>query len=101
DGGATRVLVQRIDGGEPRALSLGEGTPESTVWSADGSQIACAMRTSGAWVLQTYPAFFGGAPVQSLPLPREFSLVKLRRWVGRTIYAEVSGPKGGCVQGIG
>ena len=94
DGGATRVLVQRIDGGEPRALSLGEGTPESTVWSPDGSQIACAMRTTGSWLLQTYPAFFGGAPVQSLPLPRELSLVKLRRWIGRTIYVEVSGPKG-------
>ena len=100
EGSATRVLVQRIDGGEPRALSLGEGTPESTVWSPDGRQIACAMRTAGNWLLQTYPAFFGGAPLQSLPLPRDLSLVKLRRWVGRTMYVEVSGPKGVSLQRI-
>jgi Tol biopolymer transport system component len=40
-GGVSRILVQRIDGGEPRALTLGPGEPVSQIWSPDGSQIAC------------------------------------------------------------
>jgi len=82
-GGASRIMVQRIDGGEPRPLTLTTGRPDSQVWSPDSSQIAAAVRLDNAYVLQVYPAFFGGVPAQSLPLEPGVNTVELVRWIGR------------------
>jgi Tol biopolymer transport system component len=91
--GSTGLLVQRIDGGEERPVTLGPGVPRSHVWSPDGRQLACVMDVNDTSVLQIYPAFFGGAPVETRPLPAA-SRIRLLRWVGRAIYLEVQGPSG-------
>ena len=88
-------MVQRVDGGEPRPLTLGEGTPASQIWSPDGRQLACVLQVDGEFVLQVYPAFFGGAPQQTAALPKKLAQVDLLRWIDRTIYFLVrdsSGP---------
>src|SRR5262249_40084615 len=36
--GLTQIMLQRVDGGEARPLTLGTGTPISQVWSPDGKQ---------------------------------------------------------------
>ena len=55
-------MVQRIDGGEPRPLTLGPGKPVSQTWSPDGTQLAAAVAIDGEYFVQLYPAFFGGEP---------------------------------------
>ena len=91
DGGATRVMVQQIDGGEPRPLTLERGTPESLLWSPDGRQIMVAMSLEQVRVVQVYPAFFGGSSTLTIPLPDYVSLTRLLRWVDRDVFIEVSG----------
>jgi len=91
-GGVSRIMVQRLDGGESRPLTLGPGQPQSQLWSPDGTQIAALMQIDSAYVLQIYPAFFGGAPVQSVTVgsPQErIQSVELIRWIGRDIYVRV------------
>jgi hypothetical protein len=85
-GGTSRILVQRIDGGESRPLTLGPGEPISQVWSPDGNQIACILELDGGLVLQVYPAFFGGAAAQSIALDKTLQSPHLLRWIGRDIY---------------
>jgi hypothetical protein len=85
-GGVSRILVQRMDGGEPRPLTLTPGQPLSQVWSTDGGQIAAALLLDDGHVVQVYPAFFGGAPVQSISLGKTFNTVQLLRWIGRDVY---------------
>jgi Tol biopolymer transport system component len=87
--GASRIMLQRIDGGEPRPLTLGPGQPVSQVWSPDGSQIATVQVVDGTPVLQIYPAFFGGAPAQSISLGPDLARVVLIRWIGRDIYVRL------------
>jgi Tol biopolymer transport system component len=60
--GVTRIMVQRIDGGEARPLTLGAGVPISQIWAPDGKQIAVVAELDDKPVLQIYPAFFGGEP---------------------------------------
>ena len=91
--GSSRIMMQRINGGESRPLTLGQGQPLSQIWSPDGSQIAAVMKVDGAPVLQVYPAFFGGAPVQSVALAsgaERIQQIDLIRWIGRDIYLRVS-----------
>ena len=85
-GGGSRILVQRIDGGESRPLTLGPGRPVSQLWSPDGNQIACVIMLDNAPVLQVYPAFFGGAPLQSIAIDGDLDSVRLLRWIGRDVY---------------
>ena len=67
--GASRIMMQRIDGGESRPLTLGPGQPlESDLVSGWQPDRRALMRVDGERVLQIYPAFFGGAPVQSIAL---------------------------------
>jgi Tol biopolymer transport system component len=47
------------------------------------------MLIDGSYVLQVYPAFFGGAPQQSVTLGGTLSSIDVLRWIGRTIYLEV------------
>ena len=89
-GGASQVMVQRVDGGEPRPLTLGPGTPVSQTWSPDGRQLACLLRVQGEWVVQIYPAFFGGTPVQSVTVDSKLQQVELLRWIDRSLYFQVS-----------
>ncbi len=93
-GGLTQVMVQRIDGGDPRPLTLGRGTPVSQTWSPDGRQLACVLSVDGVFVLQVYPAFFGGAPQQTAALTPAVSRAKLLRWIDRTIYLEANDSEG-------
>ena len=91
--GVSRLMVQRVDGGEARPLTLGPGQPVSQVWSPDGNQIAAVMVVDGAPVLQVYPAFFGGAPLQSIALdPKHEGLQRpeLLRWIDRDVYLRVT-----------
>ena len=96
--GSSRIMMQRIDGGESRPLTLGPGQPIAQIWSPDGSQIAALMRVDGARVLQIYPAFFGGAPVQSIAISspddrigeERVGQVELIRWIGRDVYLRVT-----------
>jgi serine/threonine protein kinase len=91
-GGTSRIMMQRIDGGESRPLTLGPGQPLNQIWSPDGSQIAAVMKVDATRVLQIYPAFFGGAPVQSISLGStedRIQQVDLIRWIGRDIYLRV------------
>lgn len=92
-GGTSRVLVQRVDGGEARPLTLGPGTPISQIWSPDGSQIACVFRLNDDWVLQVYPAFFGGTPVASISLGPRLTQARLLRWIDQSVYLQVSDPE--------
>jgi serine/threonine protein kinase len=92
-GGASQVMVQRVDGGEARPITLGPGTPVSQIWSPDGTQLACVLRLGDAWTLQIYPAFFGGAPQQSLAIGAGLNQVKALRWIDRAIFLQVSDPK--------
>lgn len=93
--GASHILVQRVDGGESRPLTLGPGQPVSQTWSPDGNQIACILMLDGAPILQIYPAFFGGVAVQSVALDKDLlpQTVQLLRWIKRDIYfrADVRG----------
>ncbi|HVQ41192.1 MAG TPA: protein kinase [Vicinamibacterales bacterium] len=96
--GASRIMMQRIDGGESRPLTLGPGQPLGQIWSPDGSQIAALMRVDGKRMIQIYPAFFGGAPAQSLSLgvsEDRIGQVDLIRWIGRDIYLRVVTTGGG------
>ena len=90
-GGASRIMVQRIDGGEPRPLTLTPGRPVSQAWSPDSNQIAGVLSLDGGHVLQLYPAFFGGVPTQSISLGEGLTTVELVRWIGRDIYLRVQG----------
>jgi hypothetical protein len=92
-GGATQVLLQQIDGGEARPLTLERGTPRSVAWSPDGRQIACVLEVDGQILVQIYPAFFGGTSQQTLPLAKQLSTARLLRWIGRSLYVELSDPK--------
>ena len=90
--GSSRIMMQRIDGGESRPLTLSPGQPLGQIWSPDGSQIAALMKVDDKRVLQIYPAFFGGAPVQSIRLGSDderIQQVELIRWIGRDIYMHV------------
>ena len=86
--GASRIMVQRIDGGEARPLTLAAGEPISQVWSPDGKQIAAVLVLDGKHVLQVYPAFFGGEPALTIALG-ELQTVDLRRWIDRDLYLEI------------
>ena len=88
EGGATRVLVQQIDGGEPRPLTLERGTPQDVIWSPDGRQIMIVMLLDQTRVLQIYPAFFGGASVKTIPIASEVRSPRLLRWIDRDVYVE-------------
>jgi serine/threonine protein kinase len=95
--GTTQIMVQRVDGGEARPLTLGSGRPVSQIWSPNGEQLACILRVQSEWLLQIYPAFFGGTPVQTVSLsatqPKEvlgLQVVSLRRWIGRSIFLAAS-----------
>ncbi|HEX5071318.1 MAG TPA: protein kinase [Vicinamibacterales bacterium] len=98
-GGTSRILVQRIDGGESRPLTLGPGEPISQIWSPDGNQIACALILDGAPVLQIYPAFFGGAVTKSVAIDKDLvpNSVQLIRWIGRDVYFRADARGGGMV----
>lgn len=87
--GVTRIMVQRVDGGEARALTLGAGLPLSQVWAPDGKQIAVLSELDEKPVLQVYPAFFGGEPVLTVPLV-DAVRVSLLRWIDRDIYFETA-----------
>ena len=100
-GGSSQIMVQRVDGGEARPITLGQGTPVSQVWSPDGKQLACVLDANGQWLLQIYPAFFGGAPQQTVSLSAgrptdapKFQGVELLRWIDHTLYLNIraSGP---------
>jgi serine/threonine protein kinase len=98
-GGSTQIMVQRVDGGEPRPLTLGAGTPVSQIWSPDGTRLACILTAGTDWLLQIYPAFFGGTPVQSVSVaaiqPKDapgLQQVKLLRWIDHSIYLVASDP---------
>ena len=80
EGGATRVLVQQLGGGEPRPLTLERGTPQDLIWSPDGRQIMVVMLLDQTRVLQIYPAFFGGASVKSIPIANDIRAPRLLRW---------------------
>lgn len=82
--GASRIMVQRIDGGEARPLTLGPGEPENQIWSPDGKQIAVVVALDGRLVLQVYPAFFGGEPTLTARLA--VNSAELVRWVERDLY---------------
>ena len=88
EGGATRVMVQQIDGGEPRPLTLERGTPEGVLWSPDGRQVVVAMSLEQSRVLQIYPAFFGGSAIRTIPLPDKVDRARLLRWIGTDMYLE-------------
>jgi len=87
--GVTRIMVQRIDGGEARPLTLGAGNPLSQIWAPDGKQIAVVAELDDKPVLQIYPAFFGGEPTLTAALPVEMH-ADLVRWIGRDIYLRTS-----------
>ena len=96
-GGVSRIMVQRVDGGEARPLTLGQGQPISQVWSPDGNQIAAVLMIDDQQVLQIYPAFFGGAPLQSValdPKAERLQRPELIRWIGRDVYYRVT-PRSG------
>jgi hypothetical protein len=52
EAGVTRIMVQRIDGGEARPLTLGAGNPLSQIWAPDGKQIAVVAELDDKPVLQ-------------------------------------------------
>jgi Tol biopolymer transport system component len=60
------------------------------------------MMIDGAPALQIYPAFFGGAPVQSVALDKTLGSIRLLRWIGRELYlrAEAAGQQGKTVRRI-
>ena len=87
--GVTRIMVQRIDGGEARPLTLGAGNPLSQIWAPDGKQIAVVAELDDKPVLQIYPAFFGGEPTLTAALAVEIR-AELIRWIGRDIYLRTS-----------
>jgi Tol biopolymer transport system component len=71
----------------------------SHTWSPDGTQLGCVFQLNDGWVFQVYPAFFGGAPQQTLSLEDadagakdgpKVQAVKVLRWIDRTIYLQVS-----------
>ena len=94
NGGSSQVMLQRVDGGEARPMTLGKGTPVSQMWSPDGRELACVLRLADEWVLQIYPAFFGGEPRQTVTLGTGSKLtrVDLLRWIGRTMYLAIHDP---------
>ena len=91
--GASRVMVQRIDGGEARPLTLGPGRPVSQIWSPDGTQLAIATVVDGEHLFQLYPAFFGGEPTLTRKIAGLVT-VDLLRWIDRDLYIEVDTREG-------
>ena len=91
--GVSQIMVQRVDGGDARPLTIGQGTPVSQIWSPDGTQLACVLNVKDEWVLQIYPAFFGGEPRHTAALGgTKVTRVDLLRWIDRTIYMQVMDP---------
>ncbi len=84
--GVSRIMVQRIDGGEARPLTLAPGEPVSQIWAPDGRQIAAVLELDGKQILQVYPAFFGGEPTLTAELGAD--KVELLRWIDRSLYLE-------------
>jgi serine/threonine protein kinase len=97
--GSSRIMVQRIDGGEPRPLTLGPGRPVSHTWSPDGTQLAIAVVVDGEYLVQLYPAFFGGEPIQTTKLGA-LNTIDLLRWIDRDLYIEVDVRDGRSLQRV-
>ena len=83
--GVSRIMMQRIDGGEPRPLTLGPGQPIGQTWSPDGKQIAAVVWLDAKLVVQIYPAFFGGEPTLTAAIT-DVDSADLVRWIDRDIY---------------
>ena len=94
-GGATELFVQRIDGGDPRGVTLSAGRPLSHVWSPDGRDLACVLVQGDRVALHVVPAFFGGAAKQQFTIEASSLRVRLLRWIGRAIYLQIGEPPQG------
>ena len=99
-GGKTQLLVQRLDAGEVRPVTVPAGDVLSQMWSPDGSQFAYVLRQGTSAFLQIVPAFFGGVPVQSIGLRPAPNDVRLVRWIGRAIYIQAHHDTGRSLQRI-
>jgi serine/threonine protein kinase len=88
-GGDVRILLQRIDGGEARPLTLGSGQPVSHGWSPDGTRIAAVMQLDAGLAVQVFPAFFGGEPIATTPLGGGPSQATVLAWIDRWIYLQI------------
>jgi serine/threonine protein kinase/Tol biopolymer transport system component len=89
-GAGPQLFVQRVDAGEPRSVTLPAGLLASHVWSPDGQSLACLFWQGEGNVVQVVPAFFGGAPTQSLPISKAGSSMKLLGWHGQSIYLQIN-----------
>ena len=96
--GTTRMFLKHVAVGETHEVTLPVGMPLGQVWSPDGSQLAYALRKGKDVFLQVVTAFFGGLPVQSVALTPAPNLVRMLRWVDRTVdrtvYFQVSDERG-------
>jgi serine/threonine protein kinase/Tol biopolymer transport system component len=87
-GGETQLLVKRVSGGEAQRVIVPAGTVLSQLWSPGGDQLAYVLRQGESVSLQVVPAFFGGAPLQSISISPAPDEVRLVRWIERTIYLQ-------------
>jgi len=85
--GQNEIWLKNMVGGEPTSiLSSHQGIVLSHAWSPDGTEIAYLIRDQGRVLLQTVPAFMGGAP--QLTQEVDGSCLRIIRWIGDHIYME-------------
>jgi serine/threonine protein kinase len=99
-GGKTQLLIQRLDGGEVRPVTVPAGEVLGQLWSPDGSQLAYGLRQGASTFLQIVPAFFGGVPVRSIGLEPAPNQVRLVRWIAGSIYLQSHHDTGRSLQRI-
>ena len=82
-GGQTQLLVQAMEGGVARPVTVPTGTVISHIWSPDSKAFACIVLAGDDLVLQVVPSVFGGAASTTVKLPRtSVPSARAVRWIG-------------------
>jgi Tol biopolymer transport system component len=94
----SRLYVQAMEAGEPVVVAI-QGTVQSHAWAPDGRELAVVVHQGEAYFLMIVPAFFGGTPRTSVPLPGVGKAIVVR-WVGDDIFVHTRGGSGGRLSRI-
>lgn len=91
-GAVTQLFLQRLDGGDARAVTLPAGRALSQLWSPDGRELACVIVQNDRAMLNVVPAFFGGSPRLQIPIEAPTLRVRLLRWIDNAVYLQIGEP---------
>ena len=87
-GGQATLMLKPLDGGAVQPVSLPAGTVQSHAWSPAGDRLVYAIQQGDHVLVQTVPAFFGGAPLSSVVISTTPIHAEVRRWVGNAVFLD-------------